>query len=593
MKKSLKMFRQGDVLLREVKAIPADAAPAAKKDQQGNDRVVLASLAEAHGLHNDKLNDAIYLRGANGHVPPEDCMKAETKMGGVVTDQGTYLPECELGIIHYSKHNPRKFIDPKQLDELAASIKEHGVVEPVIIRDHPKQKGEYEMIAGERRHRASLKAGKTTIPAILRVYTDRQAAEVQQIENLQRADVHPMDEAHGFKLLIDKFEYTVDTIAARIGKEPRYVVKRMKLVDLDKKFQDAFWKGELSIGYAEFLCRLPADIQKDLRGSWPNGWIWNSLGQLQRHVEDMAYNDIEKAPWAMDAKNIGGMVDCLSCPQRSGNAALLFPELNDAPNTCTNRACFKVKMDAHIKQTLEANPDLISVSMHYNQPPKGVLARDKYKQVNAKACKYAVKAIVVQGDSRGDGLGSVIHICHAKECKDHRAHHSTRGSGPDPAEAARQRGFRQDAQSRLAMFGAVWAKADPKKVKLGMDELRQIAEETWSRCYNRDKVAKAIGWERHKSPGSHSSYHPVATAFIKKAAEVDLIKLILLLVCGGDVANSSYGGTSKLKELPAVAKRWGVDAEKERSLVLEQLRAKHQARAKSAAKSKKKAKARK
>ncbi len=133
----------------------------------------------------------------------------------------------ELKDIKPSQHNARKTFDEAKIKELSASIKEKGVIEPIIIRP---ANGKYEVVCGERRFRASQMAGITTIPAVIKELDDKQAIEYQIIENLHREDVHPLEEAEGYELLMKKHGYkTVEDIAVKVGKSKGYVYGRLKL----------------------------------------------------------------------------------------------------------------------------------------------------------------------------------------------------------------------------------------------------------------------------------------------------------------------------------------------------------------------------
>lgn len=167
-----------------------------------------------------------------------------------------------LAQIHESPQNPRKHFDPDKLAELAASIREKGVIEPAIVR--AKGKG-YELVAGARRFRASMLAGVEALPAIVRDLDDAHALEFAVIENQQREDVSPIEEALGYDALrqMDPTRYTVAEIAAKVGKTESYVYRRLKLLTLESKYRDAMAEGRLPIAHGEALCRLaPAERRR-------------------------------------------------------------------------------------------------------------------------------------------------------------------------------------------------------------------------------------------------------------------------------------------------------------------------------------------
>src|SRR5712692_2772029 len=136
------------------------------------------------------------------------------------------IPDILLGKIRESKTNPRRFFDEAKLAELAENIRQHGVLQPILLRPLPEgEAGLYELVAGARRFRASRLAKRESIPATVRELTDAQALELQVIENVQRVDVHPLDEAQGYAALIElqPDTYTVESIASRVGRSPAYV----------------------------------------------------------------------------------------------------------------------------------------------------------------------------------------------------------------------------------------------------------------------------------------------------------------------------------------------------------------------------------
>jgi len=145
------------------------------------------------------------------------------------------IQDIPLEKIRESRTNPRTQFDQAKLAELAENIRQHGVLQPILLRPLPEgEAGTYELVAGARRFRASKLAKRESIPATVRELTDAQALELQVIENVQRVDVHPLDEAQGYAALIElqPDTYTVESIAARVGRSPGYVNGRLRLIQL-------------------------------------------------------------------------------------------------------------------------------------------------------------------------------------------------------------------------------------------------------------------------------------------------------------------------------------------------------------------------
>ncbi|PBB38730.1 chromosome partitioning protein ParB [Mesorhizobium sp. WSM3864] len=160
--------------------------------------------------------------------------------------------------------NPRRHFGDAELTDLAQSIREHGVVQPVVARPSPSQPGRYEIIAGERRWRAAQRAGLTEIPLIVRDVNDRTALELAIIENVQRADLNPVEEAQGYQQLIDEHGYTQADLGQVIGKSRSHVANTLRLLKLPDVIRDMLVDGALSAGHARTLVTAgdPAGLAK-------------------------------------------------------------------------------------------------------------------------------------------------------------------------------------------------------------------------------------------------------------------------------------------------------------------------------------------
>jgi ParB family transcriptional regulator, chromosome partitioning protein len=178
-----------------------------------------------------------------------------------------------LDRIQESKTNPRRSFDEAKLAELAANIKLHGVLQPVLVRPLPEGgDGFYELVAGARRYRASKLAGRKTIAASVRELTDADCLELQLIENLQRADVHELDEAQGYAALmqLQPDAYTVEILAEKIGRSEKYVYARLRLTHLVDEIQQAFYLGKLTVAHAFEIAGLqPEDQRRALAECFP------------------------------------------------------------------------------------------------------------------------------------------------------------------------------------------------------------------------------------------------------------------------------------------------------------------------------------
>jgi len=172
------------------------------------------------------------------------------------TLEGDYETVRELPAekIHPRKDQPRKKFDEDTMQELASSIREHGILQPVLVR--PVENG-YEIIAGERRWRAAQLAGLTHVPVVVRDIDDRQAAEISLIENIQRDDLTVVEEAKAYRMLAEQFGYTQETIAEKIGKSRAYVANTLRILNLPEEILQMLERGELSAGHVRPLLALP------------------------------------------------------------------------------------------------------------------------------------------------------------------------------------------------------------------------------------------------------------------------------------------------------------------------------------------------
>ena len=155
---------------------------------------------------------------------------------------------------------PRKQFDPEALGDLADSIRQHGIIQPLTVRK--LQSGYYQIIAGERRWRAARMAGLTQVPAVVIEADDRRAMELAMIENLQREDLNPMEEAEGYHVLMEQYNLTQEETAERVGKSRSAVANALRLLNLTDGVRKMVENGELSAGHARTLLSLPGSMQE-------------------------------------------------------------------------------------------------------------------------------------------------------------------------------------------------------------------------------------------------------------------------------------------------------------------------------------------
>jgi ParB family chromosome partitioning protein len=162
--------------------------------------------------------------------------------------------ELELSRIVPNKYQPRVEFNPKELEELAASIQANGVIQPVMVR--MKGLNQYELVAGERRFRASQMAGLTKIPVYIKNISDQKMLEYALIENIQRSDLNPLEEARAYERLLKEFNLTQEGIAKQVGKERSSVANSLRLLDLPKEVREFISEGKISVGHAKILLTI-------------------------------------------------------------------------------------------------------------------------------------------------------------------------------------------------------------------------------------------------------------------------------------------------------------------------------------------------
>lgn len=297
-----------------------------------------------------------------------------------------------LSAIHADKNQPRKFFDDTSLNELTESIRLKGVIQPIMVRAN---KTGYILVCGERRVKAANAAGLTEVPAVIRTLTDEEALEIQFIENIQREDVHPMDEAATFKAMIENkvHPYTIADIAAKINKPEKFVSHRLSLNNLIPDLQTEFWKGKFLIGHAVLFSRLSSEDQKlcskECR-EWGDKKEFKAINQVKEFISRNIMRVLSSAPFKKDDPTLNPeMGPCTSCPYRSGNNPTLFDEVKET-DRCFKPECFEKKIEAHtlrtVKSLLEVEPQTVYLHNEYSAKPNPEILK-LLKQYNLSPLK--------------------------------------------------------------------------------------------------------------------------------------------------------------------------------------------------------------
>ncbi len=201
-------------------------------------------------MANDKPKSRGLGRGLSALMADVQPEQGTTDLNAAPRRPDTHIP---VEKIHPNPNQPRRAFNDDALAELAQSIAEKGIIQPLIVRQHPDIKDEYEIVAGERRWRASQIAKLHEVPVVIRSYTDTEVLEVAIIENIQRADLNPVDEGAGYKQLMDKFGHTQEQLATALGKSRSHIANSMRLLSLPDSVLTYLTDGRLTAGHARAL----------------------------------------------------------------------------------------------------------------------------------------------------------------------------------------------------------------------------------------------------------------------------------------------------------------------------------------------------
>lgn len=305
----------------------------------------------------------------SGAALPNTDATADPLVEGILIGNDAFA-HVPLTAIVASLTNPRKSFDAVKLTELADSIKASGVHQPILMRPLPgsrladtfdlhfarfgnrtKDLPTYEIVAGERRYRACLQAGVSTIPSLIRDLTDHQVLEIQIIENLQRDDLSPLEEAEGYLNLCCATGITKDNVGTKIGKSRAYVYARIKLLDLSQDCKQALRSGSIDTSRALLIARIPDTslqqkaVTEATRKDYKGDVI--SLRELQTWLQKNVMLRLEGAPFNIaDAKLCKDAGSCKDCPKRTGANPDLFVDV-DGADICTDPPCYQAKEAAH------------------------------------------------------------------------------------------------------------------------------------------------------------------------------------------------------------------------------------------------------
>jgi ParB family chromosome partitioning protein len=335
-----------------------------------------------------------------------------------------------IDTIHESTTNPRRSFDEAKLCELAESIKHNGLIQPITVR--PNNQG-FEIVAGARRYRAAQLAELFSVPARIVEIDDAKALEWQLVENSQRVDVHPYEEAQGFQRLLDIPGYDVATLVEKSGKSASHVYARLSLLQLIPTVAEAFTQERITASHANLIARLPQESQAEaFEQCWRKDWQDKEPHLLPaKHVaawiQANLYLSLADAPFDREDPTLNPTAGaCITCPRRSGYNTALFADV--VSDQCLDSSCYHSKVEAFLDREIAAHPGLVQIENGWRNPKEqrpGAVQRGHVRELETvidnpdaepvMPCEAAKPAIVVYGKQ----LGRKLTVCTDKHCPVH------------------------------------------------------------------------------------------------------------------------------------------------------------------------------
>lgn len=319
-------------------------------------------------------------------------------------------------------------------------IASNGIINPITVR---KIGDKWQIVAGERRWRGTVKAGFPTIPAVIKEIDDETAYNIQLQENLEREDLHPMDEAYTYQDIKEHFKYeTAEQVATHVGKPLDYVKTRLKLNHLHKDVKTAFEANHFLLGHALEIGKYPTENQPEVMQLAFTNNALKPVKLFQQSIASQFLLQLDKAIFSKEATNLrkDGLA-CINCPKRTGAEQDLFGDAFDKKDCCMDRICFNGKIEMSILRKREevlaadfgvdiTKPKEVAANlskvplicdeyylMDRDKPKESYLGYYDWNEIKSKKgnCKFARKGVIFTGSRRGE----VITFCNSTACPTH------------------------------------------------------------------------------------------------------------------------------------------------------------------------------
>ncbi len=499
----------------------------------------------------------------------------------------------------------RKRFKPEALEEMASSIREKGVIQAITVRpvscieDEARRKAagsaKYELVIGERRWRGSKLAKKTDIPSVIRNLTDHEALMLQVIENAQREDPDPLEEAEQYDGLLKSSKATVDELCAEIGKSRATIYGRIKLLSLPEKVKEALRAGKIAPQVALLIARIPNSklaeeaAARILQGRNDEPY---SFRQVQAFITNEYMTQLKGAPFdPKDATLVPAAGPCASCPKRTGNQKELFADVSRA-DVCTDPVCFRQKCEAARARALEAAKQEGKIVLSAQEAAElypyrgGQLKHDApvveidsrcpfepkktWRQIVGQLPKDERPSIIVAADREGT-LHELIGRKEAGESAralDLAEPHETRGSMSETSvqqrrdmKAAREKHERTIRAVDLAISGVIEKQAKAKDTKALFRLLRLLAINE-ANFDTKRRVAKRHGYTTMKTDGDPTAFY----CDVSKKAEATPVGFIIETLLW---KSSLFANNGLPEAIIAACKIFGLDPKKIEAAAME------------------------
>jgi ParB family chromosome partitioning protein len=415
------------------------------------------------------------------------------------------------------------------------------------------------------------------VPVRIKQMGDAEVLEAQLVENLIRAEIHPMEEAEGFArlLALEEPKYSIEQIGARVGKSATFVASRLKLVELVPAAVDAFYANEIGVGHALLLAKLPADQQEQalsacFKEAYNSGGatptrILLPVRNLQFWIETNVLLILKDAPFdKRDTQLVATAGSCADCPKRTGANALLFADI--AQDACTDPRCYNAKLAAHVAKAVAAKPNLVQISTAYGGQKEGspVLPRNKYTAIRDdkpqkkedaqrpefKVCRFATDAIITEGSD----IGTIHKVCANPDCPIHHAR-KQRPATDAAFKAEQEKRRREEAIAQTTGLRVLKATSDAVPIRLMKRDLLFVTERLAAVL---DERRLAIIFRLHgigKSSGTGDAPAKLLASFLRKADESTLGRVLVAIT----MLQSAHSPNESAKALREAAEFYKVD----------------------------------